>query len=497
MGIFRTRRATTALFALLFLLPACPLPLVQVPNTIGLWWEDARDVIAGNSFSDIALSEQFVLSADIPFDVGTVSAQSPRAGRFSPQNAQVQLDVVKAPIEAWERRYNLPEGAGIGRVDNGLAEMPDGGFVVALPVALGDWRDGFSTHLFRIDGQGNKLWELYDQALPLDWRPLVFPTHDGNFIWARRNSTGSNQGPAGLMQKHDSAGNLLWAIDFGEAHYSWVLNAIETPAGDLMIAMSSMFNEPYAFSGLTVLRTDSNGLPLDEIHVPTPKHSVLQDMVADANGGVYLVGDTNRIGCSRPTPEAPAECFGPEPWVIYIDPEGNTSLDTYWTDTRLLQSMAIATDGTLVFHTELISDISFEDYQLNYSREHTVTKVNVHGEPEWDRKIPMEEREKLLRVFQMNGTDVHLISEGPIGSTGRVPIHLRSRALNNRGRNMGSRTSTTWPLFDGFFDYPKEIIQTSDGGIALLTGTLSDPPRVPSILIIKTDPYLTIPEASP
>jgi hypothetical protein len=153
----------------------------------------------------------------------------------------------------WEREYfsgPWPDLALDG------VQTDDGCFVLAGVTTT--MEDGQRNWIFKLDAQGEVVWESTPGTDFDDWTYDMTPTDDGGFVLAGYVDSLLGSGPVVSMLKTDGYGEEVWSRQYGSFGSGMAEAVMETEGGDLLVCGYSESGE----TGLSVpflMRTRSDG----------------------------------------------------------------------------------------------------------------------------------------------------------------------------------------------------------------------------------------------
>lgn len=262
--------------------------------------------------------------------------------RTSPSCGGLDLWVVKldgAGREQWQRTL----GAG----DNYLGaawQTPDGGYLLAGSSGSGDTlisgdcgqtatNFGYSDFwLVRLDTNGHRLWDQSFGGSDTDVLTALAPVADGGFLLGGYSSSapGGNKTAAALgdfdywVVRVDTNGTRLWDRSFGSPGDDRLHGLAATADGGFVLAGSSdsiaggnKTSSGYGDLDFWVLRLDGAGNKIWEHPFGTTQRDDARAVVATADGGFAVAGDSVTIETER------------DYWVLRLDGAGNVVWSTF------------------------------------------------------------------------------------------------------------------------------------------------------------------------
>lgn len=184
------------------------------------------------------------------------------------------------------------------------ARMDDGGILLAGSIYENDPSD-YNMMLWRLDSAGNLLWarEYGDSSFEIAY--AVTQTMDGNIVLAGYSASDSLGFGDFYLAKVDASGNLLWTQRYGTNTSSEaVTDVAEAPDGSLYFAGNG--------GGVLLLHTDADGDLIWMNKYFTGDGEYCGGMTVTPDGGVVLCGNAHQ----------PSSLFFIDAFLLRIDGAG-------------------------------------------------------------------------------------------------------------------------------------------------------------------------------
>lgn len=232
------------------------------------------------------------------------------------------LDCTDSNMKTWAKVFG---GPGFDEVES-IQQTSDGGFVVA------GWRNSGPTDsegekqydilLFKVDADGNKLWEKIYGGNETDFPRSMQMTSDGGFILG--GATRSLMGGDAYLIKTDALGNLQWEQNYGICgtnSFGNEISAVQQTADGGYIAsgwsLSSCSSiKEYNF----LLKTNAKGNKVWETDYVFWRESYIDttgrnSVIQTADGGYAVLGYVHHW--------IPSKVYGQNIYLMKADADGN------------------------------------------------------------------------------------------------------------------------------------------------------------------------------
>lgn len=193
----------------------------------------------------------------------------------------------------WEKTYG---GSG-DDVANWIVESGDGGFVAAgWTTSLG--ARGEDLYVWKIDGDGNKVWEKLYGGNEGDWASCIVRSGDGGFvIGGGTHSFGAGSEDIYLL-KIDGDGNKIWEKTYGGDDYDKTERVIQSLDGGFIITgvtNSSTTGDLDAY----LLKIDADGNKVWEKTYGGSQDDEPWQILETEDGEFIVVGWTESFGAGK------------------------------------------------------------------------------------------------------------------------------------------------------------------------------------------------------
>jgi hypothetical protein len=202
-------------------------------------------------------------------------------------------------IAQWSKTFG-------GSADNwgrALLRNPDGTFTAAGytestgPVGYTPARGagGFDGWLFRVDPDGNMVWEKLYGGTANDYIYALAPTSDGGYILAGATSSGGTASQAAWLIEVDSAGNEIWSTTYGGTLADAFYSVVQMPGGGFMaVGMTNSLGA--GLSDVWVVTTDSSGVQQSSHVYGQAGSDAGYSVISTGDGNYAVAGETYSLG---------------------------------------------------------------------------------------------------------------------------------------------------------------------------------------------------------
>ena len=184
----------------------------------------------------------------------------------------------------------------------GVATGPDGRVHVLGSTQgnfFGTGKGGFDSFVVTFDPDGKELWRRQPGTTESDTPYAITTDVDGNvYITGVTSGSlgGANKGGGdAFLIKFDRNGRILWKRQPGTAKYDWGKSVATDANGNVFLVGDTEGALGGANKGLVdvfMIKFDRNGRILWNRHMGTSQRDEARAVVADADGNVYLAGQT-------------------------------------------------------------------------------------------------------------------------------------------------------------------------------------------------------------
>lgn len=339
--------------------------------------------------------------------------------------------------QGWQRTYN---GGGFD-VINGLAQTPDGGYILA------GYYNSFRVYLIKTDADGKQQWSKFYS--PADFgaqaaAQSVIATKDSSYaVVGYRTVTAAKRDI--LLFKTDGYGNILWSKSFGGTREDQGLGLVEMPNGDLVVCGYQSVSD--SEEALFVARTDKKGNLIWVKSYNPAQHIKRGNSVTLApNGDLVVVGYMQTTLASNNKD-------------VYVTRINAANGDMIWDKTFDIagkddfgRAAVMAKDGNIVIAGEAAADGKAGGLLFK------IDGTGTNNNPIWNEAIPKTTFYGLTQA-----------TDGGYFITGRQTINdnfedLYIGRFTSEGTNIWSKN-----IGRGGTDEGHSIVATADGG-AVATG---------------------------
>jgi hypothetical protein len=343
-----------------------------------------------------------------------------------------------------------------------LVETTDGGYAIAGSTKSfgagepNEWGEiPANMWLIKTDEFGNVKWNQTYGGLGSEGASSLVVTSDGGYAIAGD----------GLLVKTDEFGSMEWNQTFDGYAYSLV----ETSDGGYALG-GFMVPDAWEFA-FWLVKTDANGNMLWNQTYGGEHRERAWSMIATSDGGYAMAG------CTGPMVN---EDF----WLVKTDEFG----DMEWNRTYVgpyddvARSLIETSDGGYAIAGETVSDGSeYSDFWL--------IKTDEFGNVEWNRTYVGPEYDAATSLIETSDGGYAIAGETVSHDTGSTDFWLvKTDAYGNMEWNQAYGGQDV--------DWSMSLIETSDGGYAMVGGTYSFGVGSGDFLLIKTDELGVIPEST-
>lgn len=140
---------------------------------------------------------------------------------------------------------------------NSLVETTDGGYIITGNLEITD--ENSDLLVFKIDSNGNKIWENTYGGNASDTGETICHSDNGNFIIVGyTRSYGQGSGDVWLI-KLDENGNKIWDKTYGGAEDEWGNSVVQSNDGGYIISGGAESNDNGDWYDIFLIKTDSDG----------------------------------------------------------------------------------------------------------------------------------------------------------------------------------------------------------------------------------------------
>ncbi|MEW6413222.1 MAG: hypothetical protein AB1483_12250 [Candidatus Zixiibacteriota bacterium] len=260
---------------------------------------------------------------------------------------------------------------------NAVTATSDGGFVAVGHSQTSDTAVG-DTYIFKVDNEGNLIWENRIAGDGFDEAVDVVETADGGFVATGNCDAGTTRSI--LLFKVDSDGKLVWQKSLGNSDYAWANAIALAPDNDLMLIGHSASTWDYA-QQYYVLRVNSTGELIYEKLINTETGLGCFDIASTGDGGFVI------LGRSRYFDQTTYEEFR-DIYLMKIDAAANVLWDEVIDvgDDDLCGKVSVLSDGGLA----LVG--TTDDYSDGLPRYTHVIRTSGNGTVLWKQSFALDNR---------------------------------------------------------------------------------------------------------
>jgi parallel beta-helix repeat protein len=370
---------------------------------------------------------------------------------------------VNASTTAWTKTYGSP----VNDYVVSMFETQDNGFVMG-----GYSKPGFETDswIIKVDSTGNREWkQTYFNTTAF----AFISTSDGGYALAGETGTFSN--PQYWLVKTDAYGNPQWTKTYGGEGDERAEALIETKDGGYAIAGSSS-SFRWHDRDFWLVKTDSFGNMEWNQSYGTEKHEVALSLVEASDGGYVVAGNTD-------SSKHPCNFL-----LIKTDKNGMMQWNrTYGgkEDERLSEIISTPDGGYAIAGQTQSYSSGGPDFWL--------LKIDKQGDVEWDKTYGGRSTEKANSLVVTSDGGYAIVGRTFSFGPGNDDFWLIKTDKNG---------ITEWDQTYGGIhaDIAESVVETSDGGYALVGTSTSFSNRSPEsilyyvIWLVKTNENGEIPE---
>jgi hypothetical protein len=298
------------------------------------------------------------------------------------------------------------------------------------------------------------------------WPNKMISTSDGGFALAGLTHSSGNVSADFWFVKTDSAGNQQWNRTYGGAGDDEANGLIQTnDGGYALVGITTSFNETTGYPDAWLVKTDAYGNQTWDATYGGLGDDEANAVIQTLDGGYAIAGFTQSVGNGSIT-------FG---WLVKVDSFGKEEWNKVY---------AVGIDNDLYS----LVQTNDEGYALagytnsTGSQDYWLVKTDSLGNPEW------------TQTYGGAGDDVALCllktTDGGFALVGTQTFHetRENKAWLVKADSDGTmQWNQTYPGQGN--SYAISLIQTSDGGYALVGGTAVTFPSTYGVpFLVKTDP---------
>lgn len=353
----------------------------------------------------------------------------------------LSLDTFEPPAMEWNKTYGGLSKDSPG-FSNALVQTDDGGYAMAGYTASFEDPDG-DFYLVKTDTNGNMQWNKTYGTIGMDAARAVVQTSDGGYTIAGTIWMGTTAQDLYLI-KTDSLGTSQWSRRYGGTKGERVRSMIETSDGGYAIA-GGTYSFGAGYEDFWLVKTDAWGNMQWNKTYGGAAYECAYSVVQTRDGGYALAGWTNSFGAHRH-----------DFWLVKTDASGNTEWSKMYGGEGDDQAGAIVqTDdnGFVVAGSTGSFGAGWYDIWL--------VKTDSSGSMQWNKTYGGTESDQVMSVIQTNDGGYALI-----GITWSFDAVYNDPWLIKTDVNGNMQWDK---IFEGQGnDYGHSVIQTRDGGYALL-----------------------------
>lgn len=363
----------------------------------------------------------------------------------------------QAPDTLWTKTYGGP-GNDVG---HSIKQTPDGGYIIAgYTETFG--AGGRDVWLIKTDSIGDTVWTKTYGGTVNDWAEDVRFTSEGGYIIAA-NTNSFGLGQQIWLIKTDSAGDTTWTKIHGD-YGNETCNAVQqTSDGGYIIAG----NTPFVFNTTAplLLKTNATGDTVWNTVLEWYGYggSHIQSVIETYDSGFVVAG---RYGT---------------PWLGKFNANGDTLWNKHYTN-----------GAGFLSSVEQMSDSGFIACGMYHWQDYCrlcIIRTDMDGDTLWTRLYDDS-------LFERSGNSGYWTNDNGYiitGGCGRL-FWWESDLLFFKTDNNGDSLWTAAYGDSGYFDIGHEVIQTNDGGYAIIGQTELPGPEASEVWLLKFEPDIGVKE---
>ncbi len=405
----------------------------------------------------------------------------------------------------WEKTY----GGNKYHVASSIIETTDGGYAIAGKI-FSEGADNSDVWIIKLDSKGGMVWEKAYGGIEEDYALCIIQTTDGGYAVA--GSTSSVNGrDTNIYKKYawviklDSYGDIVWAKAYGGSEYDSASSIIQTADGGYAIAGGISYRGT-VYSDFWVIKLDDLGNLNPELGVvhktkseaevtesppifqPSLSHSLslvdlpesiiwektyggieedyVSSIIQTTDGGYVVAGRTSSKGSGAY-----------DAWIIKLDSFGSIDWEKVYGESGYDYAISIiqTTDGG--YAVAGLTQSKETDYIDGW-----IIKLDNKGNIDWEKVYGESEEDVAISIIQT--TDGGYAVAGYTKSKDAYGNAAWIFKLDNKG-------NIDWEKIYGGSksDGASSIIQTTDGGYAVVGYNSSKRAGGYDVWIIKLDSY--------
>ncbi len=294
----------------------------------------------------------------------------------------VKIDENGAPI--WNIASDVVENQ---REDAyALTRGNDGGYVaVGERYSINPYSGtNFGAWIFKIDENGNKLWQSAFEGYGGISARGVCQGNTGGYVVVARGDL-RNDGGSSLIIKTDEDGNEVWIQSFGRSGYYAATSVTQGNTGGYLIAGKTNANA--GNYDIWIMKIDEAGNEVWQAIIGDMDYDEAYAIISGKGGGYLIAGSTDSSG------DVEADAM-----IIRIDEDGNLIWRKTYGDERAERLYAIspADDGGYVAAGRTETAVGTRIFNA------LLLKVDEEGSEIWQRTYGGDEADQLYAVIQAN-----------------------------------------------------------------------------------------------
>ncbi len=403
-----------------------------------------------------------------------------------------ELPSTEIPTIAWDHDF------GTTAVDNAqiMIEAHDGGFILGAYTNIGI--NGDKTQISRgnddywiikTDSNGVKEWDFRFGGTASDKLTSIIKTSDGAYLLGGSSASGisgdkteSSRGNTDYwVIKINNAGTKIWDKRFGGSAADDLNDLLETTDGNYLLAGTSSSGITGDKSQATrggadywLVKINTSGTKLWDKRFGGTSSDQLYSVVNASDGGYILAGNS-LSGLNGDKSQTSRGGF--DYWILKTDESGTKIWDKRFGGTQADICQSITTtpeDDYLIAGESLSSATGDVSGSSHGSYDYWMVKINTSGTLLWNNLFGTNSSE--------DATDAIILGDNNYMITGATSAGIngdKSEASNGGNDIWMVKTDTDGDIiYDRSLggnqnDYSNEIISVSDGGLAVLSKSLS------------------------
>ncbi len=284
---------------------------------------------------------------------------------------------------------------------------------------------GWDSYVLKYDSAGNVLWARQFGTSADDHSSDVAADAQGNVYvvgdtWGAFPGQVSAGASDAFIRKYDSAGNVIWTSQFGSGSTDYALGVAVDSQGDVLVVGGTGAGLPgqtsAGYGDAFVRKYDSSGNEVWTRQFGSPNGDWADDVATDGSGNIYVVGSTSYGPLPGQTPAGGLDVF-----VRKYDSAGNE----LWTRQFGTQGeeyhgkVAVDSSSNVVVAGETTGGLAAPNPAAN-KWDVFIRKYGAGGDAIWTKQIGTEGNDRLGGIAVDGSGDIYVAGGAGLALPGQV-----------------------------------------------------------------------------